>query len=198
MFSSASRAQFWREKKINNWKIGEKNLKAQCEPPLKNYRLTISGNRHRSYDTVNWVCGVRCVCALLSRMAWWTLCVLLVTLSHLSRFLCATLIARLHCSRFFSVFLLKKKTIFIARSTGSIPKHITQCWCIPSVYLNLYGNQSLPLSLCHARVVMHWTRWACSHNVTAKLWWAARCRPRHTILIIKIDWQNWWKITRIE
>lgn len=67
MFSSASRAQFWREKKINNWKIGEKNLKAQCEPPLKNYRLTISGNRHRSYE--QWtgcvVCGV-CVCIVIS------------------------------------------------------------------------------------------------------------------------------------
>lgn len=150
MLSSASRAQFWREKKINNWKIGEKNLKAQCEAPLKNYRLTISGNRHRSYDTVNWVCGVRCVCVCVHCYLAWhdELCVFCLLLSHISPGFCALrLLYGCTAVVSFLLFLLKKKTIFIARSTGSIPKHITQCWCIPSVYLNLYGNQSLSLSL---------------------------------------------------
>lgn len=123
-----------REKKINNWKIGEKSLRAQCEPPLKNYRLTISGNRHRSY--VQWTgCVVCTVCALLSRVAWWTF--------QISPGFCALRLLY-GCTTIVSFFAEQKKTIFIARSTGSI--HIIQCWCIPSVYLNLYGNYSLALS----------------------------------------------------
>lgn len=85
---------------------------------------------------------------------------------------------------------------FVAHSAGSM----CTSRCIPGVYLNLYAKSFCStLSLAHFDV--H-TRWAFSHNVTAKL-----CTERasehawcstQTILIIKIDWRNWWKITEIE
>lgn len=56
---------------------------AQCEQLLKNYRVSKSGNRHRS-RTNSELCVYECIVISYGMMNF--VCFLLVTLSHLSRF----------------------------------------------------------------------------------------------------------------
>lgn len=110
-----------------------------------------------------------CICALLSYGMMNFVCFACYSLTSLQVFhfivcVCATLIVRVH-----TVFASKKNDLH--RSFHWFYNYIPcWCWCIPSVYLNLYGNHSLsPAKRSRAYTLMYWTRKAFSHNVTAKL-----------------------------